>query len=395
MIRTNRPRAGVYHRLSAALAERFRRGAEDADVASLSGALPADDQFPAASIGRAMRATMADDGLSALQYGWAEGLDPLRDHVSRWMDSLGVDMTAADVLITNGAQQGIHHLARLLVPSGGKLAVEVPTYTAALQCFDLQKPVYVGVDRGRAGLDLDALEAALRGGATVLYLVATGHNPTGGVLPDAERRAVLDLAERWDTWIIDDDAYGMLAYDGVRPPPLRAYGRHLHRIVHLGTYSKVLAPGLRVGWMVGPVDLIRQATILKQAQDLETASLTQGILSRWLDENDLLQHILTVRPVYQHRRDTLISALSALAPPEWTWEAPEAGFSLLLRIPADADAFALHALDRGVLVEPASPYFVVAERGAGSVRLSFSNCAPGAIVVAVERLAEAWRSFRP
>lgn len=388
VVKPGTPRAAVVHRQPADVERQLKEAVAARDVLSLAGAVPADDLFPAAEMDEAMARSMREDGAGALQYGWPEGSDRLRAHVAAWLATRGVDVTPAQILVTSGAQQGLHLLGRLLLPEGAPVAVEVPTYVAALQALDLRRPAYRPVPRTAEGIDLDALDAALgEGRARVLYLVASGHNPTGGVLSRAEREAVLEVAERHGAWVIDDDAYGEIRF-GERGPPLRSLGRHLDRTLHLGSFSKVLAPGLRVGWIAGPSALIREATRVKAAEDLETATLTQHVLSRWLDDHDLDAHVSRCLPVYRSRRDALVDALRACVGPEVRWAAPDGGFSLLLRLPGEADAVALlpRALEAGVAFEPAEPYFAEG-RARDAVRLSFSNLGEDAIREAVRRLA--------
>jgi 2-aminoadipate transaminase len=386
---TPEPHAGVVHRQPDAVVEQLKTAAADDTVVSLGGALPAEELFPTAELERAMAETMRADPAGALQYGWPEGSDGLRAHVVRWMEARGITVGEDEVLVTHGAQQALHLLGRLLVAEGDAVAVETPTYSAALQSFDLRSPRFLAVPRTAAGIDLPALERAFAEGARVLYLVASGHNPTGGVLTRAEREAVLDLAERHDAWVLDDDAYGAIVFDGAEPP-LRSFGRHLDRVVHLGSFSKVLAPGLRVGWLAGPKDIVHEATLLKEAQDLETASLSQRVLAAWLDANSLDAHVERCLPVYRARRDAVVAALAAEMPEGVSWEEPRGGFSVLVRLPAgtDPERVLSRAIEEGVLVEPAGPYF--ASRAAEpALRLSYSNVPERRIAVGVRRLGRA------
>lgn len=382
------PRANVTHHQPADVDRELAEAVTDDGVITLAGGVPADDLFPAESMAEAMAATMRDDGAGALQYGWPGGLDRLRGWIAAWMAQRGVTVTPEQILITSGAQQALCILGTLLVPEGAPVAVECPTYSAALQALDLRRPKLLAVPRTAAGLDLDALDAAFAAGARVLYLTASGHNPTGGVLDPKVLASVTERAVRAGAFIIDDDAYGEIQY-GARVPPLRAQGQHLDRIVHLGSFSKVLAPGLRVGFLAGSEELIRQATRVKQAHDLETATITQRVLSRWLDEWSLEEHVTRSLLVYARRRETLLTALQTHLRDHATWEAPAGGFSLLLRLSHGTTADLLpHATAHGVAFEPAAPYFVDGA-GEGAMRLSFSNVADQHIEEAVRRLARA------
>lgn len=382
------PRAGVEHRQPVAVDRELQRAVTDDTVVSFAGGVPADELFPTQEITDALTSSVHRDAASVLQYGWPAGVGLLRAQIASAMARRGISVPCERVLITSGAQQALSLLAQLLVPVGSPIAVEVPTYVSALHAFDLRKPTYRAVPRTAQGIELDALERALGvGQARLLYLVASGHNPTGGVLDRAQREAVLECAARHDAWVIDDDAYGELQFEEPEPP-LLALGHPVERIIHVGSFSKVLAPGLRVGWIAGPAALIRELTQVKQAQDLETATLTQRVLSAWLDAHSLDDHLAHIQIVYRARRDALLQALSASLSGKATWDAPAAGFSLLLQLPPPWDATALlpRALSLGVGFEPAAPYFVDSSN-VGAMRLSFSNVAPADIARGVERLA--------
>jgi 2-aminoadipate transaminase len=380
------PVAPVMHRQEAAVDAELEAAVAEEGVLGLAGGVPADDLFPRASMAAAMERATVEDGARLLQYGYPAGLDGLRQWVVGWLARRGVRVDEDQVLITAGAQQGLCILASLLVPEGGAVAVETPTYLCALQAFDLRKPRFLPIARSAAGLDLDAARAAM-GTARMLYAVPSGHNPTGGVLDRRQRADLLEVAARAGTWVIDDDAYGDIQFETPRPP-LRSFGAHRDRVIHLGSFSKVLAPGLRVGWIAGPRDLVRQATRVKQAQDLETATVTQRVLFHWLRDNRLEDHVARCLPVYRARRDALVAALAAHCAELGDWEVPSGGFSLLFRARAPLDAVALlpAGLRAGVAWEPAGPYHAVGG-GASTLRLSFANLTEDRIAEAVRRLA--------
>ncbi|MDP2306934.1 MAG: PLP-dependent aminotransferase family protein [Pseudomonadota bacterium] len=382
------PRADVVHFQRAPVDDQLRDAVEDPRVVSLAGGVPADELFPVQQIEAALADSLRRDAAKVLQYGWPGGLGRLRVQIAAEMARRGVDLAPEQILITSGAQQALSLLAQLLVPLGAAVAVETPTYISALQAFDLRKPAYLAIPRTTAGIDLAALDRALgREKARVFYVVASGHNPTGGVLTRDERQAVLACAERHDAWVIEDDAYGEIQY-GSPERPLLAFERHLAHTVHVGSFSKVLAPGLRVGWIAGSLDLIREATRVKQAGDLETATLTQRVLSAWLDAHRLEDHVARCVTVYRARRDALVESLRDRMPPEVSWGAPDAGFSMLLQLPAPLQARALlpDAVARGMAFEPAEPYFVH-QANPGALRLSFANVREPEIRRAVDRLA--------
>jgi 2-aminoadipate transaminase len=373
----------VLHRQPQQVADQLEAAARDPSIISLAGALPAAELFPVASMRTALEKVLRNDAAQALQYGWPEGKERLLRHIG------------SPAIVTNGAQEALHLVGRVIVATGALVAVEVPTYASALQSFDLRHARYLPVPRTTAGLDLEALEDAFRAGARVFYLVASGHNPTGGVLDADAHRDILALAERFDAWIVDDQAYGAIVY-GEAPPPLRSYGRHLDRIAEIGSFSKVLAPGLRVGWLAGPAELVRKATILKSAIDLETAAFTQLVLAHWLEASTLEEHLAQCLPVYRRRRDALVEALRHEIPDDVAWAPPDGGFSVLVTAPPEVEAEALlpRAIEAGVLIEPASPYFATI-LAPGAMRLSFSNVAEDRIGDGVRRLARVLRDVLP
>jgi 2-aminoadipate transaminase len=374
----------VLHRQPQAVANRLEAASKDASIISLAGAMPADELFPVASMKQALEKVMRhSEAHQALQYGWPEGKARLLRHIG------------LPAIVTNGAQEALFLVGRALLQEGGLLAVEVPTYASALQSFDLRRAQYLPVPRTTAGLDLEALEDAFRAGARVFYLVASGHNPTGGVLDVAAHQAILSLAEKFDAWIIDDIAYGAIVY-GEAPPPLRSHGRHLDRIVEIGSYSKVLAPGLRVGWLAGPAGLVHDATTLKSAIDLETAAFTQLVLAHWLEASSIEEQLALCMPVYRRRRDALVEALTNEMPEEVAWTRPEGGFSALVTAPPEVDAAALvgRCIEAGVLIEPAAPYYATI-LVPGAMRLSFSNVSEEKIGDGVRRLARVLRDVLP
>jgi DNA-binding transcriptional MocR family regulator len=385
------PRAAVVHRQKADVDAELQAAVAEDGVLSLAGGVPADDLFPGATMARAMARATAEDGPRLLQYGYPVGLDRLREWLVAWLARRGVEVAEDQVLVTSGAQQGLCILASLLLPEGAPVAVESPTYVCALQAFDLRKPHLLPIARTAAGIDLEATRAALRS-AGVLYVVPTGHNPTGGVLDRTQRAELLEIAARAGAWVIDDDAYGEIQFEAP-VPPLRSFGAHLDRVIHLGSFSKVLAPGLRVGWIAGPPDLIRQATLVKQAQDLETATLTQRVLSHWLADNCLDDHIERCLVAYRSRRDALVGALFASCADLGDWDVPSGGFSLLFRPREAIDAAALlpTAIRCGVAWEPAGPYH---PRGGGeaTMRLSYANLREREIAEAVRRMARTIRA---
>ena len=362
--------------------------AERPDIVSLAGGLPADDLFPTEAVRATLRHVMLERGAEALQCHWSDGYEPLRAQVGGLMRDLrGVEIAPEQLLITHGAQQALDLIARLLLRTGDPLAIESPTYPAAIQVFRLQRPRLLPVPRDEHGLDLAALADTLAAERPVAVYVATaGHNPTGGALEPDACRELLDLCRTHDTLVIEDDAYGNVQF-GAPHLPLRAYPGAEDRVLHVGSFSKILSPGLRVGWLIAPPAVLVQLQRLKSAADLQTSSLSQIALSTYLAEQDLRHHLERCRAHYRARRDAMLAALAGTAPDGVRWTAPVSGFSLWVSLPETLDALSLlaQAIDRGVAFEPGAAFFP-ATSPTSYLRLSFSNNTPEAIARGVPRL---------
>ena len=370
----------------------LKAAAERDDVISFAGGLPADDLFPTAAMRETLEQVMADQGREALQYHWATGYEPLRAQILAMMRARGIAASDEELLITNGAQQALDLLARLLLRTGDPIGVESPTYVAALEVLRLQRPRMCPVARDAAGLDFDGLRRVLTDDRpNLVYLSPAGHNPTGGVLGQDARTELVALAHRHNSFFIEDDAYGKIQYDGPCPP-LRAEAGSGERVLHIGSFSKVLTPGLRVGWLIAPKLLIDQLVLLKAAADLQTGSLSQIVLSTYLVEHDLEAHLDRCLEHYRKRRDAMLAALERELTGVLRWTRPSSGFSIWAEL-ADgraSESVLATALRHGVVFEPGGAFFP-ADRPQQFLRLSFSNHTPAKIDEGIRRLATALR----
>jgi 2-aminoadipate transaminase len=310
------------------------------------------------------------------------------------MQGRGLTIAADQVLMLNGSQQGLDAVAKLLIDPGALVIVEEPTYLGALQAFRPYQPRFVSLPMDEDGLDLSALERVLKSGEQprFLYLVSCFQNPTG-ITPSPERkRALLELAAKYDLPIVEDDPYGELYYEGTRPPILAAidaelYGE-LRHVVYLSTFSKLLAPGLRVGWAVVPNELVSKFVHAKQGLDLHTGSLSQAVAHEACRDGLLDRHIPTIRATYHARRDTMLAALEQLAPEGVTWTRPSGGMFVWLTLPPSVDAATLlqASLEQKVAFVPGSSFHANGG-GANTMRLNFSHSSPEQIAEGVARLA--------
>lgn len=361
------------------------------EVISFAGGLPAPDLFDVDGWQEAFHKAAGDR--RNLQYAPTEGDPALRAALAERMTSRGVPTTAADVLVTTGSQQALTLVTTAMVEPGDVVAVEEPTYLAALQCFQLAGARVVPVASDEHGMNPDALAEVLeRDRPELVYVVTNFANPTGRTLTAARRRTIAALAATHDTWLVEDDPYGELRYRGERVPPLTSYG---DRVLYLGSLSKIGAPGLRLGWLRAPQSLMPATVIAKQAADLHTSAIDQAAAVLYLASDDLDGHVRGLCAAYRGRRDTMVAALPATVPPGTTWTDPDGGMFVWLRLPGAVDTVDVlkRALANNVAYVPGAPFFATNPDPA-TFRLSFTTNTPDEITEGMARLATALAEVR-
>ena len=361
-------------------------------VISFAGGLPAPELFDAPGLREAFAAALADDAYGrTLQYSTTEGDPALRAAIAARLRLRGLPTEADDVLVTSGSQQALTLIAAVLIEPGDAVLVEEPSYLAALQCFQMAGARVVPVPCDDDGLDPDALAALVRREQPkLLYTVPTFHNPTGRTLPLERRAALAQAAGRLGLWIVEDDPYGELRYRGEPIAPVASLDGAQERTIALSTLSKVLVPGLRIGWLRAPAALRRALVVAKQAADLHTSTIDQAAAAHWLAHCDLDAHIAGLRAVYAPRRDALLDVLAETLPDGSRWTRPDGGMFVWVRLPDgwDADALLKHALQRDVAFVPGWPFFpAVPDRA--TLRLSFTTHTEAEIAEGLGRLAAA------
>jgi len=353
-------------------------------VRSLAGGLPSADTFPVEAMREATAKVLTDTPREALQYAASEGFGPLRDWVSAMLGAKGVDAPADRVLITNGSQQGLDLVGKVMLDAGTTVAVETPTYLGALQAFNPNEPKFASVAGDADGPLPDAI-AQLPQGTRFMYVLPNFQNPTGRVIPAARRDQVVAAAQRANIPLVEDNPYGELWYDDEPPKPLAS--RWADGVLYLGSFSKVLAPGLRLGFMVCPKTLFPKLLQSKQAADLHTGSFSQRVVYEVIKGGFLEQHIPTIRDRYRTQRDAMDTALKASMPAGCEWRKPSGGMFFWLRLPAGCDAMALlpKAVEAGVAYVPGAAFYAD-HPDTRTMRLSFVTLSPGDIADAVARL---------
>ncbi|MGY1809776.1 PLP-dependent aminotransferase family protein [Blastococcus sp. SYSU D00669] len=367
---------------------------ERPEVISFAGGLPAPELFDLDGLRAAFdRVLTSPAARRALQYAPTEGDPALRELVAARMTARGLPTSARDLLVTTGSQQALTLVTTALLDPGAVVAVEEPTYLAALQCFGLAGARVVPVASDADGLVPEALEdVVVRERPALLYLVPTFANPSGRTLPAERRAAVAALAERHGFRVVEDDPYGELRYRGAPVPALASFPGAEGRVLHLGSFSKVAAPGLRLGWLRAPAELLPALTVAKQAADLHTSTIDQAAAAAWLASTDLDAHVRRLCAAYRERRDAMVAALPSALPPGSTWSDPDGGMFTWVRLPGGVDTAALlhEALAHDVAFVPGAPFYAGAPDPA-TLRLSFTTNTPEVVTEGMARLGRALR----
>ncbi|HYD75255.1 PLP-dependent aminotransferase family protein [Ramlibacter sp.] len=323
-------------------------------VISFAGGLPSPSTFPVDAFAAASARVLQEDGPAALQYAASEGFPALRQQVAA---GLPWPVDPDQVLITTGSQQGLDLVAKVLVDAGSRVLVETPTYLGALQAFAPMEPEILGVRSDYEGVQLDDLRAKAEG-ARFLYLLPNFQNPTGRSMSEARRAALAELAAELRLPIVEDNPYGELWFDRAPPPPLSA--RHPDGCLYLGSFSKVLAPGLRLGFLVAPPALYPKLLQAKQAADLHSPGFNQRMAAQVMAGDFLQRHVPRIRALYRSQRDAMLAALEReMAGLGLQWNVPDGGMFLWARLPHGLDALELlpRAVEAGVAFVPGAPFY--------------------------------------
>ena len=368
-------------------------------VISFAGGLPAPELFPVEEFRKAADTVLRDHGADALQYSTTEGDPGLREMIVRHMARYGIVVDIDNVLITTGSQQALDLIGKVFIDAGDKVLTEEPTYLGAIQAFTTYGADYVTVP---AALDsrTGRLEEALRAGPKFMYVLPNFQNPAGTTLSSARRIEIVAMAEQYGVPIVEDDPYGQLRFEGKHLEPLVVLdaemqhcegGRYTGNVIYLSTFSKTLAPGLRLGWVVAPVEVIRRLVQAKQGTDLHTSTFDQKVALQVARGGFIDAHVRRIRDVYRARRDRMIASLERAFPDPSVgvrWTRPEGGLFLWVVLPEEIDATVLleDAIAEKVAFVPGTSFY---PRGGGhnTMRLNFSNASEAMIDEGIRRLA--------
>ncbi|NQE48348.1 PLP-dependent aminotransferase family protein [Herbaspirillum rubrisubalbicans] len=357
------------------------------DITSFAGGLPSPLTFPVEHMKVAFDRVLSQQGKMALQYGPTDGYLPLREWIAASLSADGAQITPEQVLMVSGSQQGLDLLGKVLIDEGSKVLVETPSYLGALQAFALYGAKFESVPSDESGLQPETIEA-IAGGARMLYSLPNFQNPTGRTLPVERRLKLVETCARLGLPLIEDDPYGALSYRNAPLPKMLSMNPA--GVIYMGSFSKVLTPGIRLGYVVAPRPLILKMEQAKQATDLHTAQLTQMVVYEAIKDGFLDQHVPTIRKLYGDQCQAMLDALQQYFPASCSWSKPEGGMFIWVTLPEHIDAGALlnEAVEQEkVAFVPGAPFYAnVAQKN--TLRLSFVTVPPEQIRAGVERLGK-------
>lgn len=359
---------------------------ERPDMISFAGGLPSPDALPLARVAEVAQRILQTDAVGTLQYGPSEGYTPLREAIADRFTRNGSPVHASQVLITTGSQQALDLVARVLIDENSRVLVETPTYLGAVQAFSQYEPSFEQLASDEAGLIPELLSPAQLRDACLLYTQPNFQNPTGRRLPFERRRQLAQLALETGLLVVEDDPYGELVYEGGVLPSIHSMAPEA--VVYLGSFSKILAPGLRVGYLIAPDELMVKLVQAKQASDLHTAGLTQRIAHEVFAEGFLEPHLSALRARYREQCAVMLASLALHMPEGVTWSRPQGGMFLWVTLPAQLNAFELFtvAMQAGVAFVPGASFYAT-EPQHHTLRLSFTTSTPAQIRHGIETLA--------
>lgn len=362
------------------------------EVISFAGGLPAPELFPTEQLKKVDDAVLTKEGREALQYGTTEGYNPLRKQIAaRMKQAFMVDCDIDNITITSGSQQGLSMLAQIFIDPGDVVLVESPTYLGALNAFKLCKPEFVEVPTDEKGIIPEELKKILEkygDRVRMMYVIPEFQNPTGITWPLERRKAIMDIMNKHDIPIIEDDPYGELRYEGESMPTLKSMDTQ-GNVIFLGSFSKIFMPGLRIGWMVAAHDILEKAVMLKQTVDLQTSSFAQRQASYYIDMYDLDAHVKQIRTLYGKRRTLMYDSMKKYFPEGVSFTYPEGGLFTWVTLPEGLDAKAMmpEVIEKKVAYVPGGAFYPNGGH-ANHFRLNYSNMPEDRIGEGIKRLAE-------
>ncbi|MBA5687096.1 aminotransferase-like domain-containing protein [Rugamonas apoptosis] len=356
------------------------------EITSFAGGLPSPATFPVAEMKEAFDQVLTDSGNVALQYGPTDGYLPLRQWIADSLSTNGVKIVPEQVLMTSGSQQALDLLGKVLIDEGSRVLVETPSYLGALQAFSVYRPEFVSVETDDHGLVPSSLDKVAQG-ARLLYALPNFQNPTGRTLSVERRQQLVETCARLGLPLIEDDPYGALSYKGEPLPKMVAMNPD--GVIYMGSFSKVLTPGIRLGYVVAPLPLVRRLELAKQAADLHTSQLTQMVVHRVIKDGFLERHIPQIRHLYGDQCQVMLDAMAEHFPASVQWTKPEGGMFIWVTLPKHVNAMELldEAIANQVAFVPGAPFYAN-EPETNTFRLSFVTVPPERIRTGIATLGK-------
>ena len=384
------------HKMGSSVIRELLKLTEQPDIISFGGGLPAPEVFPVKQFQEACNYVLNNFGAQALQYSTTEGYKPLREMIARHTGRYSVNVSAENILITSGSQQALDFIGRLFLNRGDYVVVESPTYLGALQAWNAYGAQYISIPSDENGMIVDKLEEALRIGPKFIYVLPNFQNPSGSTMSLERRKRLILLADQYGVPIIEDDPYGQLRYDGEHIPSVvyldsqyrnENNGEYSGNVIYLSTFSKLLAPGLRLAWVIAPPEVIKRFVMAKQAADLHTASFNQYVAYEVAKGGFLDEHVKLIRATYKERRDVMLEMMDEMFPEGVRWTHPLGGMFLWGILPEGMDSAEVLklAIDKKVAFVPGAA-FHPGGGGANTMRLNFSYSSPDTIREGITRL---------
>jgi 2-aminoadipate transaminase len=374
------------------------------EIISFAGGMPAPELFPRERFKEATSRVLDDQGEIALQYSTTEGWPELRQMIARHVSRYGIEAEADDIQITTGSQQALDLVGKLMIDIGDEVVVGAPTYLGALQAFGAYQASFLNVPLDEDGMTIEPVEDLLQRRPSFMYVLPNFQNPAGVTLSLDRRVALVEMARANGVPIVEDDPYGQLRYEGEHLPTLYALDAELAgsdgglgNVIYMSTFSKTLAPGLRLAWVIAPRPVLARLNQLKQGADLHTSTLVQIVACEVARGGFLDEHIQRLRAVYRERRDAMLGALDRFMPAEVSWSHPQGGLFLWAQLPAgmDSQSVLAEAVKEQVAFVPGTAFFTQPNDGIRFMRLNFSNAQPDQIQEGIRRLGECLARLRP
>ena len=365
------------------------------EVISFAGGLPAPELFPVEELKRVTAEVLEENGTAALQYGPTEGYGPLREQIAKRMEKVHVDITPEDILVTSGSQQGLDFAAKIFINPGDIIICESPSYLGAINAFKAYEPKFLEIDTDDEGMIMEDLEETLKNNDKVrfIYVIPDFQNPSGKTWSVERRKKLVELANKYNVAILEDNPYGELRFEGEILPAVKHYDTE-GRVIFLGTFSKIFCPGLRLGWVVADGEVLNKFVMVKQGADLQSSTISQMEVAKFLETYDIEEHIEKIKVVYKKRRDLMMKTMEEEFPEEVKFTYPEGGLFTWVVLPEHMNAreIAVKALEENVAFVPGGSFFPNGGHE-NTFRMNYSNMDEERIVEGVKRLGKVLREM--